>query len=150
MTWFDIIAVITKLIELDVFTVDACGNALMCKFKPTSPNRYRSDSLQAPFEYAELISGNENSTLLLTLRENAAREEYAMRMLSLGKPIDINVFSPSVTDGKGTSANIDWEGKYSLCYEIGDRQVWFGIEEINSRKKLVNISIHQSNKSFSE
>ena len=143
MTWFNIIAVITKLIELEAFTVASCENALECKFVATGSNRYRSDILQAPFEYAELISGNDKNTLLLTLRPNAAREEYAMRMLSLGKPIDIDVESSPKAEKKGSSTNMDWDGKYSLCYEIGDCRVWFGIEEAHSKKRLVNISIHQ-------
>jgi len=143
MTWFDIIGTITKLIELDAFTVASCGNALGCKFEASGSNRFHSDALQTPFEYAELISGNDKTTLLLTLSDAAAREEYAMRMLSLGKPIDIDVVSPPVADGKGSNTNMDWEGKYSLCYEIGDRRVWFGIEEANSKKRLVTISIDQ-------
>jgi len=143
MTWYDIIGTISKLIGLDELTVESCATAMRCKFEPTSANRYRSNALQAPFQYAELISGNNKTTLLLTLNIDAAREEYAMRMLSLGKPIDINVVSPPMADRKGLSTNLDWDGKYSLCYEIGDRRVWFGIEEANSKKRLTNISIHQ-------
>jgi len=150
MTWYDIIAAITKLTELDEFTIDSCASALECKFELTSPNRYRSNTLQSPFEFAELISGNNKTTILLICRIDAAREEYAMRMLSLGKPIDIDMVSPPIADGKGVSANIVWDRKYSLCYEIGDLRVWFGIEEVNSKKKLVNISIDQTEKSFKE
>ncbi|MGD8405807.1 MAG: hypothetical protein PVJ21_19275 [Anaerolineales bacterium] len=150
MTWFNIIAVITKLIELEAFTVDSCGNALECKFEATGSNRYHSDALQSPFEYAELISGTDKTILLLTLHVDAAREEYAMRMLSLGKPIDIDMASPSIADGSGASTNMGWDRKYSLCYEIGDRPVWFGVEEANSKKRLVNISIHQPHNISSE
>ena len=142
MTWYDILGTIAKLTELEAFTVASCGNALECKFEITGSNRYRSDVLQAPFEYAELISGNDKITLSLTLRSDMAREEYAMRMLSLGKPIDIDVVSPPMADENGLSANMDWDRKYSLCYEIGDRRVWFGIEEADKRKKLVRVSIH--------
>lgn len=142
MTWHNFIAAITKLTELDELTVDSCASALKCDFELTGSNRYRSDALQEPFEYAELISGNDDKTLLLTLRVDAARDEYAMRMLSLGKPIDINMVSPPIATKNTPSANMGWDRKYSLCYEIGDRPVWFGIEEANSRKKLVNISVH--------
>lgn len=144
MTWYDIIGTISKLIELDEFTVESCANAIGCKFELTGSNRYRSNALQAPFEYAELISGTDKTILLLKLRSDAAREEYALRMLSLGKPIDIDVVSPPTADKSGANANMGWDRKYSLCYEIGDRPVWFGIEEANSKKRLVNISIHQS------
>jgi len=145
MTWYDIIGTISKLIELDELTVESCTNALRCKFEPTSSKRYRSNALQTPFEYAELILDKDKTTLLLTLNIDAARGEYAMRMLSLGKPIDIDVISPPIADGSGKTSNITWDRKYSLCYEIGDRPVWFGIEEANSKKKLVTISIDQPN-----
>jgi hypothetical protein len=150
MTWYDIIGTISKLIELDEFTVESCVNAIGCKFEPTGSNRYRSNALQAPFEYVELISGTDKTILLLTLRSDAAREEYALRMLSLGKPIDLDMVSPPLADESGASANMEWDRKYSLCYEIGDRPVWFGIEEANSKKRLVNISIHQPDNSISE
>ena len=143
MTWYDILAIISKLTELDEFTVESCANALGCKFEPTTPNRFHSDALQNPFKYAELISGSNKTILILTLKSESAREEYAMRMLSLGKPIDIDVVSPPIADENYPSANMGWERKHSLCYEIGERPVWFGIEESNSRKKLVSVSIHR-------
>ena len=150
MTWHGILVTITKLIDLDEFTVNSCGSALECKFESTGSNRYRSDALQEPFEYAELISGNDKTILTLTLQAESAREEYAMRMLSLGKPIDIDVVSPPIVDENSSSANLNWERKYSLCYEIGEHPVWFGIEEANLRKKLINISVNRPNKFFSE
>jgi hypothetical protein len=64
-------------------------------------------------------------------------------MLSLGKPIDIDVVSPPIGEETGAGSNLDWDRKYSLCFEIGDRPVWFGIEESNSRKKLVSVSLEQ-------
>jgi len=144
MTWYDILATITKLTEIDKFTVETCANALGCKFEPTTPNRYHSDVLQDPFVDAELIIGNDNTILFLTLRAESAREEYALRMLSLGKPIDINLVSPPIEDKTSTGVNLGWDRKYSLCYEIGDRPVWFGIEEANSQKLLATVSIHSS------
>ena len=143
MTWFNILTTITKLSELDALTVDSCTSVLECKFEPTDSNRYRSDALQEPFEYAELISGNDKTILTLTLQIESARKEYAMRLLSLGKPIDIDIVSPPITDESLPKPELGWERKYSLCYEIGDRPVWFGIEESNSRKKLINVSIHR-------
>jgi len=143
MTWYDILATIAKLTELDELTVDSCGSALECEFKSTDPNCYRSKALQDPFEYAEFVSGSEKSILTLNLRAESAREEYAMRMLSLGKPIDIGNVSPPIADENIPKAKLDWERKYSLCYEIGDCLVWFGIEVANSRKILVSVSIHR-------
>jgi len=143
MTWFNILTAISKLTEVDEFTVETCANALECKFEHTTSSRYRSDALQDPFENAELILGNDKTVLTLTLQEKATREEYAMRMLSLGKPIDIDMVSPSIADETGSGTNLGWERKYRLCYEIGDRQVWFGIEELNSKKKLVSISLER-------
>jgi hypothetical protein len=149
MTWFDIIGIISKMTELDELTIESCANALGCKFEATTSNRYRSDALQYPFEYAELIFGNDKLTLMLTLQTQAPREEYALRMLSLGKPIDLDVDSPPVADKDSPNSNLDWEGKYSLCFEIGDCPVWFGIEEIASKKILVSLSIHCPNDSTS-
>jgi len=143
MTWYNILAAISKLTEVDEFTVETCANALECKFEHTTSNRYRSDALQDPFENAELILGNDKTVLTLALQEEATREEFAMRMLSLGKPIDIDMVSPSIADETSSGTNLGWERKYSLCYEIGDRQVWFGIEEIKSKKKLVSISLER-------
>ena len=144
MTWYDILTTITNLTELAEFTVVSCSNALKCNFKHTTSNRYRSDTLHDPFEYAELIVGNNQTTLALTLQAESAREEYAMRMLSLGKPIDIDMVSPTMIDGNGSSSNLGWERKYSLCFEIGDCPIWFGIEETHGRKNLVNVTIHCS------
>jgi len=140
MTWYGIIATIRKLTELDEFTVTSCANALECKFeRSTVSNRFHSDALHEPFEYAELIFGSGRVKISLKLKIESAREEYALRMLSLGKPIDIDMVSPPMADENGSSIKLDWERKYSLCYEIGDHPVWFGIEEINSRKKLVSV-----------
>jgi hypothetical protein len=141
MTWYDILATISKLTELDELTIESCASALGCKFEPTASNRYHAKLLQDPFEYAELIPGSDKTILTLTFQDESAREEYAMRMLSLGKPIDIDMVSPSLADENGSSANFGWERKYSLCYEIGDRQIWFGIEETDSKKKLINIKV---------
>ena len=143
MIWHDILATITKLVALDELTVDACASALDCKFERTTSNRYRSDALREPFEYAELILGSDKTMLVLTLQANTAREEYAMRMKGLGKPIDMSIVSPPIADEHSSSTNLGWERKFSLCYEIGERPVWFGIEEENSRKKLVSVSIDQ-------
>ena len=60
MTWHDILAIITKLTELDDLSVDTCANALSCEFEHTTSNRYRSNKLEEPFEYAELIPGKDN------------------------------------------------------------------------------------------
>lgn len=143
MTWYDIIATITKLTELDELTVESCASALECKFESAGTNRYRSEALPDPFRYAEFISGSEKSVITLILQAESAIEEYVLRMLSLGKPIDISNASPSTTDETISKNNLDWERKYSLCYEIGDCQVWFGIEVANSRKQLVSVSIHR-------
>lgn len=143
MTWYDILVAISKLTELDEFVVETCARALDCKFEPSGLNRYRSNTLQEPFENAELILGSYKTVLTLTLQEEAPRDEYAIRMLSLGKPIDIDMVSPPMADGNGSKSNLSWEMKYSLCYEIGDRQVWFGIEELNSTKKLISISLER-------
>lgn len=144
MTWYDIIATITKLTELDELTVESCASALECKFdRNTTSNRFRSNALQDPFDYAELIPGSDKTILTLTLQTASAREEYALRMLSLGKPIDIDSVSPPVADGNLPITKLDWDRKYSLCYEIGEQQVWFGIEVANSRKQLVSLSIHR-------
>ena len=143
MTWYNILATISKLTEVDEFNVETCANALECKFEHTTSNRYRSDALQDPFENAELILGNDKTVLTLTLQEEATREEYAMRILSLGKPIDIDMVSQPMADETGSGTILGWERKFSLCYEIGDCQVWFGIEELNSKKKLVSISLER-------
>ena len=143
MTWYNVLAAISKLTEADEFTVETCSNALECKFEQTTSNRYHSDALQYPFENAELILGSDKTILILTFQEEATREEYAMRMLSLGRPIDIDMVSPPMADETGSNTNLGWERKYSLCYDIGDRQVWFGIEELNSKKKLVSISLER-------
>lgn len=141
MTWFDIIATITKLTELDELTVNSCASALKCEFEPITSNRYRSTTLREPFDHADLISGNDNMSLLLTFRVDSAREEYALRMLGLGKPIDIDNVSPPIAEVNTPQTNLDWDRKYSLCYEIGDCRVWFGIEVAGSQKKLVSIMI---------
>jgi hypothetical protein len=140
MTWHAVLTTITKLTEFDELTVNSCANALECKFERLS-NRYRAESLQDPFEYAELIPGSDKTILTLILQDKSAREEYAMRMLSLGKPIDIDMVSPPMASEIGPRANLGWERKYSLCYEIGERKVWFGIEEIRSQKILVSLTI---------
>jgi hypothetical protein len=143
MSWYEILAIISKLTELDKFTVESCASALGCQFEPTTPNRYRADALQNPFNFAELISGSDKTILILTLKSESAREEFAMRMHSLGKPIDIDVVSPPIADGNHPGTHSVWERKYSLCYEIGDCPVWFGIEEVNSQKNLVNVTIYR-------
>jgi hypothetical protein len=143
MTWYNILATITKLTELNKITVDSCASALECKFERGTSNRYRSGGLLKPFAYAELITGRDKTTLLLTLRVDSAREEYAICMLSLGKPVDIDMVSPLMADENNPSANLGWERKYSFCYEIGDCPVWFEIEEASSRTKLVSVSIHR-------
>ena len=143
MTWHNILATITKLIELDELSVGTCASALECKFKHTASNRYRSDTLPDPFEYAELIPGSEKTILTLALQDESARAEYAMRMLGLGKPVDIAIISPPLASENTPKSELDWDGKYSLCYEIGEQQVWFGIEEKESRKRLVSVSIQR-------
>jgi hypothetical protein len=141
MTWHDVLATISKLTELPVLSVDTCASALACKFEHTIENRYRSNKLKEPFEYAELISGKDNNLLTLKFRAESPREEYAMRMLSLGKPIDIELVSPPSADENTPKNEIGWERKYSLCYEIGERQVWFGIEQTGSHKQLISVSV---------
>lgn len=141
MTWFNILAIISKIVELDELTVNSCTNALECKFEHITSNHYRSDTLRSPFEYAELILGSYKTILMLTLQANATRQEYAMRMKGLGKPIDISIVSPPIADEHSSSKNLEWERKFSLCYEIGERPVWFGIEETGGQKKLVTVSI---------
>lgn len=143
MTWYGIIAIITKLTELDEFTIDSCAKALECKFESSSSNRFRSDSLQEPFEYAELIPDTENMILILTFRVASAREEYAKRVSSLGRPIDVEIVSPPLADENAQKAELGWDRKISLCYEFGDCRVWFGIEETRSHKRLIALSIHQ-------
>lgn len=142
MTWYDIVATITKLTDLDEFTVATCAKALECNFEPTTSNRYRSSTLQAPFEYAELILSSDKTIFTLTLQDNSAREEYVLRVSGLGKPIDLDVVSPPIANESTPKTNLDWDRKYSLCYEFGDCRVWFGIEVANSRKNLVNVSIY--------
>ena len=144
MTWFDIMGTIAKLIKLEEFTVETCARVLECKFKSTGSNRYRSGELQDPFEYAELIPGSSKAILTLTLQETAAREEYAMRIIGLGKPIDIDIVSPPIAGESAPKSSRGWDRNYSLCYEIGDHLVWFEIEEINSKKKLVSASLERS------
>ena len=151
MTWFEIIATITKLTELDEFTVEACADALGCSFEQTSSNRcFQSDMLHAPFERAEFISGTDKTILTLDFRPDSAREEFAMRRISLGRPIDIEITSPPVMDEINRKINLEWDRKYSLCHEFGNSKVWFGIEEKNSRKNLVNVSIHRVQKALSK
>jgi len=143
MTWHAILATITKLIELDEFTVNSCESALDCNFERiAAPNRYRSDALQDPFEYADLIHDSQKTTLILTLQTTAAREEYAMRMVGLGKPIDVEIISPPIMDENPSKTKLDWDRKYSLCYELGEQRVWFGIEEKQGKKKLITVSFH--------
>ncbi len=67
-----------------------------------------------------------------------------MRMIGLGKPIDIEIVSPPIADENVSKLELGWDRKYSLCYDIGEQPVWFGIEETRTRKKLVEISIHWS------
>ena len=143
MTWYTIIATITKLTELDEFTVSTCAKVLECTFELTASNRYRSSALQAPFDYAELILGSDKTIFALTLKDNSAREEYVLRVSGLGKPIDVDVVSSPIADKNASKTNLDWDRKYSLCYEFGDRRVWFGIEVAGSQKKLVTVSIHK-------
>lgn len=142
MTWYGIIAIITKLAELDEFTVESCARILECKFDRSTSGRFRSDSLQEPFEYAELIPGNENTILTLSFRVASARQEYAKRVSSMGRPIDIEIVSPPLADENAQKAKLGWDRKISLCYEFGDCRVWFGIEETKSQKRLIALSIH--------
>jgi len=144
MTWHSLLVTISKLAELDEFTVETCTSALECNFERTLSNRYCSNALQEPFEYAELILGNDKTILTLTLQANSAREEYAMRMIGLGKPIDIDVVSPPLANESAPKSELGWDRKYSLCYEIGEQPVWFGIEETGASKKLVALSFHRS------
>lgn len=144
MTWHTILATITKLTKLDEFTIDSYSSALECNFEPTGSNRFRSSALQEPFEYAELIPGSDTTILSLTLRATAAREEYAMRMVGLGKPIDVEIVSPSIADKNVSTAELNWDRKYNLCYELGEQRVWFGIEKTQGKKKLVTVSFHRS------
>ena len=144
MTWHTILATITKLTELDEFTVKSCESAMKCNFERTGSIHYRSNSLQGPFGHAELIPGSDTTILSLTLRATAAREEYAMRMVGLGKPIDVEIVSPPTMNENPSETSMDWDRKYSLCYELGEQRVWFGIEEKQGKKKLVTVSLHRS------
>ena len=143
MTWYDIIVTIRRLTELNEFTVDACSSVLQCNFKQNTTNRYRSNILQEPFEYAELISGDDKAALSLKFRIESTREEYAMRLSGLGKPVDIDIISPPIADETASDAITDWDRRYSLCYEFGDCRVWFGIEESGSQKQLVSVTIER-------
>ena len=143
MTWYDIIVTIRGLTELNELTVDSCSRVLQCNFKQNSTNRYRTNTLQEPFEYAELISGSDKAKLALKFRIESAREEYAMRLSGLGKPVDIDIISPPIADETAPDATTDWDRRYSLCYELGDCQVWFGIEESGSQKQLVSVTIER-------
>lgn len=143
MTWYDIISTLTKLTELDGFTVEDCENILECKFEKTDSNRLRANNLVAPFDYAGLIPDNEGMTLTLFFKPDAAREEYVLRMAALGKPIDIEIVSPPMDNGNAPKTNLGWDRKFSLCYEYGEQKVWFGIEEAKSQKKLVSITLKQ-------
>ena len=141
VTWYGIITTITKLTELDDFAIDSCANALECKFERSASDRYRSDALQDPFEYAEFISGSDKTILTLTFQVASAREEYAKRVFAMGRPIDVEIVSPPLADDNAKKAELGWDRKLSLCYEFGDCQVWFGVEEIKSQKKLVSITV---------
>lgn len=141
MTWFDILTIITKLTRLDELTIDTSSKALESNFDRFGANRFRSEALPAPFKYAEFLPGSDRTILILYLRDDSPREEYVLRMLGLGKPIDIELVSPPVADGDELRGNVGWDRKYRLCYEVGDRHIWFGIEESSSRKKLVSVSV---------
>ena len=141
VTWYGIITTITKLTELDDFTIDSCANTLNCKFERSDSNRYRSDALQGPFEDAEFIPGSDKMILTLTLMSTSPREEYAKRGSAMGRPIDVDIVSPPVADDNTQQADLNWDRKLSLCYEFGDCRVWFGIEETVSQKRLVSITL---------
>ena len=143
MTWYGIISTITKLSELDEFTVESCERILECKFERSETGRLQAVSLQTPFEFAEFIPGRDKMILTLSFQDTSPREEYAKRVSAMGRPIDVEIASPPLADGNTPKSKVGWDRKLGFCHEFGDCRVWFGIEEVGSQKKLVTISIHR-------
>ena len=94
------------------------------------------------FTDLEVRVGRRTGIIVLTLDPSLDLESAAAGMKCLGPPVDMNVVSPPMRSPGGSAANPGWERRRSVCYMVGGRRVWFGLETMAGVDKLVTVAVH--------
>ncbi len=140
--WSEIFPVFEKLTLLPGISLHACAEILQCEFKLIISNRFESDDLAIPFESVDIRKKSAKAGIIvLYFQPGPHLEFYAADVKALGEPVAIDIVSPPIADPQHP-VKLSWDSKYSWCFEINRRQVWFGFEEVRGAEKLVSVAIH--------
>jgi hypothetical protein len=140
--WTEVWPTIEKLAQLPGISLHACAEILQCELKLIITNRFESHDLATPFKSVDIRKKSAKAGIIvLYFQPGPHLEFYAQAIKGMGDPLDINIVSPPIADPL-RPVNLAWDSKYSWCFEICQRKIWFGFEGAHGAEKLVSVALH--------
>ncbi len=140
--WPQVLPVIENLARLPGISLHRCAEILQCELKLIVSNRFESRAVIAPFESVDIRKrSGKTGIIVLDVQPGPQQEFYAQAVKAMGQPVDIDIVSPPIANPQ-QPVSLPWDAKYSWCFELAGRPVWFEFEELRRAEKLVSVSIH--------